>query len=412
MDAGDQQLGGVGHLPASLHVESLHHLTDAAPGCDDRRVSGPCHADTATRSDQRPDPAHRIGATRQGGLDPRQALALQRRAGNRATRAAFASWGARRTLARDPDPLAASFDFKATSDAVAAAATALAADKTTERRHVLIRLLKRIVRLATPEQQQQVRGALDTTLGATDAAAVWAAAGTAFGGYTGMFPGFAPDVKRELGNLGASDTVSFGTFELSGSGATHKSRAKAVAAGEISDLSRTDIVYFRGHQFAQYRAPGLFSNGDETRGSDLRYVDQPGGFPNVRLMISTSCATLCLEAFEVFHRLFPNAVILGYRKSAPLHGEAVRKALTAKVKAIGRPLLLEEPTDIAAVVGAWKQVIEQQHKGESAPVPGFYDGTDIQYWDGTAWGTIPPTDPHNVCKRKGDFRGQYPAPPP
>ena len=350
--------------------------------------------------------------TRRGSV-PTALLALQRTAGNRATVRAL------RMLSRDPapvveapvDPLAASFDFKATSDAVAAAATDYAAGKTTERKHALIRALKRVVRLATPEQQQEVRKALEGKLGVTDATAVWAEAGTAFGGYTGMFPGFAPDVKRELGNLGASDTVSFGTFELTGDARKHRARAKAVAAGELSDLARTDIVYFRGHQFAQYRAPGLFSNGDETSGSDLRYVDKAGGFPNVKLMISTSCATLCLEAFEVFNRLFPNAVILGYRKSAPLHGEAVRRALTAKIKSIGRPLLLDERTDIAAIIDAWKQVIEQQHKGESAPVPGFYDGTDIQYWDGTTWGTIAPRDPHNVCKRKGDFRGQYPAPP-
>jgi len=350
--------------------------------------------------------------TRRGSV-PTALLALQRTAGNRATVRAL------RMLSRDPapvleapvDPLAASFDFKATSDAVAAAASDYAAGKTTERKHALIRALKRVVRLATPEQQQEVRKALEGKLGVTDATAVWAEAGTAFGGYTGMFPGFAPDVKRELGNLGASDTVSFGTFELTGDARKHRARAKAVAAGELSDLARTDIVYFRGHQFAQYRAPGLFSNGDETSGSDLRYVDKAGGFPNVKLMISTSCATLCLEAFEVFNRLFPNAVILGYRKSAPLHGEAVRRALTAKIKSIGRPLLLDERTDIAAIIDAWKQVIEQQHKGESAPVPGFYDGADIQYWDGTTWGTIAPRDPHNVCKRKGDFRGQYPAPP-
>ncbi len=345
------------------------------------------------------------------GSVPTALLALQRSAGNRATGRAL------RLLSRDPapvveapvDPLAASFDFKATSDAVAAAASAYAAGKTTERKHALIRGLKRVLRLATPDQQREVRKALEGKLGATDATAVWAEAGTAFGGYTGMYPGFAPDIERELGNLGATDTVSFGAFELSGSKATHRARAKAVAAGELSDLSRTDIVYFRGHQFAQYGAPGLFSNGDETSGSDLRYVDKPGGFPNVKLMISTSCATLCLEAFDVFNRLFPNAVILGYRKSAPLRGDAVRKALTAKVKAIGRPLLLDEPTDIAAIMDAWKQVIEQQHKGESAPVPGYYDGTDIQYWDGTTWGTISPRDPHNVCKRKGD-PGSYAAP--
>jgi len=48
----------------------------------------------------------------------------------------------------------------------------------------------------------------------------------------------------------------------------------------------------------------------------------------VKLMISTGCATLCKEAFDIFHGLFPNAVLLGYRGGAPENGKTVRDALT------------------------------------------------------------------------------------
>jgi len=357
---------------------------------------------------------------------PEAVLALQRAAGNHATvrmlsrrswadftGALSAAWGAiaEAATAAAVDPLAASFDFKRDSERVAAAARDYAAGKTTERRLALIRALKRIVRLATADEQGTVRKDLETVLSADEAAAVWTQAGTALGGYTGMYPGFAPDVERDLTKMGASETLPFGTFEVgdADSGATYRKRAKAAAAKELTDLSRTDIVYFRGHQFAQYRAPGMFSDGAERRRVDLRYVDKPGGFPNVKLMISTSCATLCGEAFDVFHKLFPNAAILGYRKSAPLHGEQVRRALLAQINALG-PLLLEEPSDMAAVIGAWKRVIDERHKGDTAPVPGYYDGSTIHYWDGKAWGTIDPKAAANKCKRKGDFSTYFPGP--
>ena len=182
-----------------------------------------------------------------------------------------------------------------------------------------------------------------------------------------------------------------------------------MAAGEVSDLGRTDIVYFRGHQFAQYRAPGVFSSWDERYGFDLRYIEKAGGFPNVKLMISTSCATLCKEALEVFHALFPNAVILGYRKSAPRRGSVVRDAFQSKTKALSRPLLLDQPVDIGAIISAWKSVIEEVHAGETDPMPGYYDGT-VHYWDGAAWQSIGAMEEGNKCKRKRDFSSQYPAP--
>ncbi|HEX6288937.1 MAG TPA: DUF4157 domain-containing protein [Herpetosiphonaceae bacterium] len=310
------------------------------------------------------------------------------------------------------DPLCATFDFDVTRVLVHSQTVAYQATKKIDQRLPLIRSLKLIRRCATPEQQAEVKSDMEMVLGATDTGAVWAEAGTAFGGYTGMYPEYAGDIKGQLTQLGTSETLPFGKFELSGSGAKHRSRAKKTAAGELGDLARTDIVYFRGHQFAQYRAPGVFSDGSETFGFDLRYIEKAGGFPNVKLMISTSCATLCKEAFEVFHGLFPNAVILGYRKSAPLEGGKVRDTFRSKVKALSRPLLLEESVDITAIIGAWKSTIESRHAGDTAQLPGYYQNGTIHYWDGAAWKTIGPLEADNVCKRKGDFRDQYPAPAP
>ena len=311
------------------------------------------------------------------------------------------------------DPLRASFDFNSARMAVQDAAAGYVGDKTTERRLRLIRAVKRMLRGATPEQLGTVRQDLGSTLGATEADGIWQESETAFGGYTGMYPGYARDVKGLLEKLGASETLPFGTFELQRDGpAEHRSDAERIAAGELSELARTDILFFRGHQFAQYRAPGVFSDGSQTYGFDLRYLEKVGGFGNVKLLISTSCATLCGEAFEVFHNLFPNAVILGYRRSAPRFGEKVRKALSRHIKAIRRPLLLEEAVDLWAITRAWRAVIEERHAGDTEQLPGYYDGSTIHYWDGSDWGTISPGDEANTCSKKRNFSDVYPAPAP
>jgi len=315
------------------------------------------------------------------------------------------------TTGGNADPVCDTFDFDITRGLISTLAADYAKTKNTNTRLAVIRQIKLIRRCATPEQQQQVRTDLAGAIGTKEEGVVWVEAGTPLGGYTGMYPGFASDIKQRLEALGTSETYKFGTFDISGSGSTYRARAKAVASGEVPELARTDILYFRGHQYAQYRAPGLFADGSETYGFDLRYIEKVGGFPNVKLLISTSCATLCKEAFDVFHGLFPNAVILGYRKSAPLEGKAVRTALESKVKALARPLLLDEPVDVKAIILAWESVIEERHKGDTAQLPGYFSGGSIRYWDGAAWQVINPSDNANKCREKGDFSSYYPAPP-
>ena len=276
-----------------------------------------------------------------------------------------------------------------------------------EQQRKLIRTLKIILRCGSEEQQAEYRSQLTTDVGAETADTLWAQAATAFGGYVGMFPQFAPDMRRRLEKLGASETLSFSDFDAS---ARYQHRAAAAAKKEITDLGNTDILYFRGHQYAQYGAPGVFTS-DGSRWVDLRYVEQTGGFANVKLLISTSCATICKEALEVFTGLFPNAVILGYRKSAPEDGKAVRNMFDSKIRGLKRGLLLDQEVDVAAIIGVWKSTIESLHKGHTRPQPGYFKAGALEYWDGTAWQTVTPTSEDNKCKRKRDHEYNLPAPP-
>lgn len=319
--------------------------------------------------------------------------------------------GGRRSIQRTPDPVCKGVDVtKLTGEVTAAAKKVAGAGATADDRLLLIRKLKLVRRCATKTQQAQVRTGLETPLGATEAAAVWAESGTAFGGYVGMYPGFASDIKRRLEKLGTSETSSYGSYRLDQGKRTHRRRSKSRAGKELGELGRTDVVYFRGHQYAQYKAPGLFTNGASTYGFDLRYIQKAGGFPNVKVMISTSCATLCKEAFELFHTLFPNAVILGYRKSAPLDGAAVRTEFHKGITGLNKPLLLDQKVDVDAILAVWKKVIETKHKGHRSQKPGYWDGSTLHYWDGAAWQTINATDASNKCRRKGNANTWAPGP--
>ena len=148
---------------------------------------------------------------------------------------------------------------------------------------------------------------------------------------------------------------------------------------------------------------------------DLRYLEKTGGFPKVKLMISTSCATICNEALDIFASLFPNAVLLGYGKSAPKKGEKIRNKFEKTLKGLSIPLILTDKSDIQTIISAWKKTIESRHKTKydaKLRRPSFFMNGTCHYWTGEEWITLPRNDPDNACQRKGDYRDQYPAPLP
>jgi len=276
-----------------------------------------------------------------------------------------------------------------------------------------VRAIKKLQRCDATADDAYVSGVVTKSFGAKKTKKLMAASKTALGGHVGFYPGFAGDIKYRLKEVGVTDAQAHKPFKTSGSGKTHKKRAAAKAKGALTQLERADIVYFRGHQFAQYRAPGMFTDGKEERGVDLRYLKRAGGFPNVKLMISTSCATLCNEAISVFTGLFPKTAIFGYGKSAPLEGKQVRREFGKQVRALKSPLLLESSSDISKLAGAWKATIQKRHRNKKDTKkrrPGYFLGK-LFYWTGKAWVDGKKGQPENKCKRKGDFRGQYPAPP-
>ena len=166
-------------------------------------------------------------------------------------------------------------------------------------------------------------------------------------------------------------------------------------------LTATDILYFYGHHYAQYNAPGVFANGIQTQFIDLRALASKGDFSRVKLIVSTSCATICKEAVETFAPILTNAVILGYRKSAPLNGEAVRNDFDRGIRNLKRPLLLEESVDVAAIIGVWKSVVQRHHPNESDRLPGYYQNGTVHYLESGTWKSMPATDPANTCRKKG-----------
>lgn len=273
-----------------------------------------------------------------------------------------------------------------------------------ERRLELIRELKWIWRCGTDAEKSEIKSKLETGLGAEAAAAIWKEAGTPLGGYRGAYPGYYKGAKRRLAGLGVSEIEAYEAFAYepgSSAASTFLTGRESAATTEAPVLTATDLLYFYGHQYAQYNNPGVFANGTQTQWIDLRALAGKGDFSRVKLIVSTSCATCCKEAVETFAPLFPNAVILGYRKSAPISGEDVRNDFDRGIRDLKRPLLLDEPVDVNAIIGVWKSIVKRHHPNETTRLPGYYQSGTVHYLESGTWKSMPATDAANSCRKKG-----------
>jgi hypothetical protein len=273
----------------------------------------------------------------------------------------------------------------------------------TEVRLSLIQSLKMIQRCGSDTDKTDVLDYMKTKLGEERALAIWKESTTTLGGYRGVYPGYYSG-KRWLTKLGLTVAEAFSAFSYdprSDDVAKYREGAKASASSMSKTIEHTDILYFYGHQYAQYNNPGAFANGSQTQFIDLRALAGRGDFGRVKLIISTSCATLCKEAIEVFAPLFPNAVILGYRKSAPIDGDAVRQSFDKTINSLKKPLLLDQPVDVSAIVDVWKAVVKSIHGRESERLPGYYQSGTVHYLENGSWASLPATDEANSCRKKG-----------
>lgn len=327
-----------------------------------------------------------------------------------------------RTVQCAPDPLCAGFNLPSTKMRLATQTSDFLMKPETPRRHAVIRTIKLIDRCVTDEKDKAVvRDQFVKSMKSPAGEKMWAEAATPFGGYTALHAGYAGG--GGLKGLGASEILATPYYrtafleepEPADVKAAHRSRAKSTASGMVDELESSDILYFIGHHYGRYRAPGVFSRAskkdelDETAGFDLRYIEKKGGFPNVKVLITTSCSTLCTEAFQVFHNLFPNAALLGYLGTAPFDGGAVRADFNSRLT---KPLILEPGNvDVHSMVSAWKATIAKLHKGAKNR-PGYWDGSKMEYWDGAAWQPMDPLHKDNNCPKTADRdrREELPGP--
>lgn len=302
------------------------------------------------------------------------------------------------------DPLCASYAFDDRKKLIQTDVDKLKAAPDVEARLRLIREVKWILRCGSDLEKKDIQTILDTGLGAASAAAVLKEAATPFGGYRGSYPGFYGGTKGRLKALGVTELNPFEAFAYNprrgkSDPATYEPSAKAKAKAEAPAMTATDLLYFYGHQYAQYGRPGAFANGTQTEFIDLGSL--AGDFSRVKLMVSTSCATICKQALDVFTSLFPNAVILGYRKSAPIEGDSVRNAFDRGIIALKKPLLLDQPVDVTAIIDVWKKVVKNSHPREAERLPGYYQAGTVHYLENGAWKSMAGSDASNSCRKKG-----------
>jgi hypothetical protein len=329
------------------------------------------------------------------GLDPTVVAALQGQAGNRAVCALLR---ARVSVQRDPPKRAKPSTCPADTSRVNV--EIIDAVRATDNRRLFIALKKARRCFACTRDEYLGLFVGDATVSTSDLGRLWAASLKPMAGYVAS--GFLPSgrIGQYHAKLG---------FEVAADHKPAKAQSESLTAAAIADVyKRADVLFFTGHQFAQYNLPGVWGSSNYP---DFDISRLPGPFPNVKLMVSTSCATLCKEAAAVFKALFPNATILGYKGSAPISGVAVSKAFS---NAIPADVLIDDPSSgISEAIGAWKSTVAALAGTNSRPLPGWVDlktGTG-EVWDGNAWQHFDASADQAKCKKKDDWASSRPATP-
>ena len=205
--------------------------------------------------------------------------------------------------------------------------------------------------------------------------------------------------KRKLGFSMAPSHKPFREFADKQNESTNRAEAQQA-------FSESNILVFSGHQYAQYKLPGVWNTGNWDVTLDVRGITGP--LNNVRLLISTSCATLCKEAYELWKTIFPKAVFLGAARSTPLKGSVLANAF---VKNLPMDLLFDPgASGLSSAITAWKSAVEKTQT--SAVRGGVLDiaAGNIEFWNGRKWENKSATDADNKCKVKDDYSAGVPDP--
>lgn len=252
--------------------------------------------------------------------------------------------------------------------------------------------------LYSDEQRQALASGQAKDVAADDRKLAWRESQKPFAGYSvsGFDASNRFTTKRKLKKFGYTPTASHpGASEL----AEDPSKAQ-------KSFAEADVLVFSGHQYAQYQVPGLWGDDSGDVNFDARTLAGP--LNNVRLIVSTSCATICRDPAAVWSKLFPNAVFLGYKKSAPLNGGTMARKFASNLP---KDLLLDSG-GVAAAVGAWKAAIRSNHRGEKSTQAGVMDvaANQVEYWNGSAFHSVAADSEDNQCRVKGDYSDDFPDP--
>lgn len=157
-------------------------------------------------------------------------------------------------------------------------------------------------------------------------------------------------------------------------------------------FEQSDIVFFSGHQYAQYRRPGLYTNDVSDSCFNIGAISKK--LNKVKLVASTSCATICKDVAKIYIDKFPNALVLGYKYSAPLNGGVVSKAFADSLVKKGA-IDLSSTAGLDAVKDSWKTVTTSNPGTEGQP--GMLYSGDVEFYNGKKWQTAKADSKENEC---------------
>jgi hypothetical protein len=157
-------------------------------------------------------------------------------------------------------------------------------------------------------------------------------------------------------------------------------------------FEQSDIVFFSGHQYAQYKRPGLYTNDVSDSCFNMGAISKK--LNKVKLVASTSCATICKDVAKIYIDKFPNALVLGYKYSAPLNGGVVSKAFVNSLVKKGA-IDLSSTAGLDEVKDSWKTVTTSNAGKEGQP--GMLFGNDVEFFNGKKWQTAKADSKENDC---------------
>ncbi|ANH80402.1 hypothetical protein A8C56_04855 [Niabella ginsenosidivorans] len=157
-------------------------------------------------------------------------------------------------------------------------------------------------------------------------------------------------------------------------------------------FEKSDMVFFSGHQYAQYKRPGLYTNDNSDSCFDISAISKK--ISRVKLVASTSCATICKDVAKIYESKFPNALILGYKYSAPLNGGKVSRAFGDSLIKKGA-IDLSTNAGLDAVRDSWRTVTLANPGKEGQP--GMLFGGNVEFYNGKNWQTAKSDSRENDC---------------